>query len=72
MRHFSARALCLIVLPMMIYLSFFYIHFAVLIKSGPGDAFMSSSFQTELLGNDLNVASTGIFLYLRNNHSFIN
>ncbi|KAJ7577078.1 glycosyltransferase family 39 protein [Mycena floridula] len=52
-RHFTARAIGLIVIPFMIYLSFFYIHFAILIKSGPGDTFMSPAFQETLAGNQM-------------------
>ncbi|KAJ3059044.1 hypothetical protein HK102_010183, partial [Quaeritorhiza haematococci] len=47
-RHFAARALCLIFLPLVLYLAFFYVHFWVLNRSGPGDAFMSPAFQAEL------------------------
>lgn len=49
-RHFVVRLYCLVVLPFFIYLFWFYVHFAVLNKSGPGDAFMSSEFQ-ETLGD---------------------
>ncbi|KAJ3103862.1 hypothetical protein HDU97_009781 [Phlyctochytrium planicorne] len=59
-RHFSARALCLIFLPIAIYLSFFYIHFEVLKISGPGDAFMSPAFQAELQGSDVAANSVAI------------
>ncbi|KAI8585613.1 Dolichyl-phosphate-mannose-protein mannosyltransferase-domain-containing protein [Geranomyces variabilis] len=59
-RHFAARALCLIFLPFAIYLSFFYIHFAILIKSGPGDAFMSPAFQDGLVGSDVSTNTSAI------------
>lgn len=49
-RHFVARFYGLIVLPFIIYLFWFYVHFSVLTKSGTGDAFMSSAFQ-ETLGD---------------------
>ncbi|KAH3673172.1 hypothetical protein WICMUC_003856 [Wickerhamomyces mucosus] len=49
-RQFVARFYTLIVLPFLIYLFWFYVHFAVLTKSGPGDPFMSSEFQ-ETLGD---------------------
>ncbi|KAI9281128.1 O-mannosyltransferase [Sporodiniella umbellata] len=48
MHHFYARALTLIVLPMGVYLFWFYIHFAILNESGPGDSFMSTRFQDTL------------------------
>ncbi len=51
-RHFIARFVLLIVVPFFIYLGWFYIHFAVLTKSGPGDAFMSAEFQ-ETLGDSV-------------------
>lgn len=51
-RHFIARFILLIVIPFIIYLGWFYIHFAILTKSGPGDAFMSSEFQ-ETLGDSI-------------------
>lgn len=49
-RHFAARFYGLIVLPFIIYLYWFYVHFAVLTRSGPGDGFMSGEFQ-ETLGD---------------------
>lgn len=52
-RHFVARALCLILLPFVIYMLIFHIHFKILNKSGNGDGFYSSAFQSQLLGNKL-------------------
>ena len=57
-RHFGARALCLIVLPTILYIIPFYIHFALLIHSGPGDNFMSLRFQETLLGNKQTLGSS--------------
>lgn len=48
-QHFFARVWTLIVFPFMIYLFWFYIHFAILSKSGPGDNFMSPEFQESLV-----------------------
>ncbi|EGW33069.1 uncharacterized protein SPAPADRAFT_137353 [Spathaspora passalidarum NRRL Y-27907] len=48
-QHFFARFFALILVPFCLYLYWFYIHFAVLSKSGPGDNFMSSEFQETLL-----------------------
>ncbi|KAG0783464.1 hypothetical protein G6F16_003015 [Rhizopus arrhizus] len=50
-RHFGARALCLIVLPIMIYMMMFAIHFHSLPNSGEGDGFMSPEFQQTLDGH---------------------
>lgn len=53
-----ARALCLIALPAVLYVGIFYVHLAILNRSGPGDGFYSSSFQISLEGNYLRNAST--------------
>ena len=52
-KHFFARALCLILIPMIFYMSMFGIHFAILNKSGEGDGFMSSEFQHTLRGRGM-------------------
>lgn len=49
-RHIVARFFSLVVLPFIIYLGWFYIHFAILNQSGTGDGFMSAEFQ-ETLGD---------------------
>lgn len=49
--------MCLIVLPGLLYLIYFYIHLSVLNKSGNGDGFYSSAFQSKLIGNSLYNAS---------------
>ncbi|TPX41703.1 dolichyl-phosphate-mannose---protein mannosyltransferase [Synchytrium endobioticum] len=59
-RHFAARVLSLILLPMLIYLFFFWIHFLILTKSGPGDAFHTSRFQQELRGNEVSTSSFNV------------
>ncbi|XP_068081927.1 protein O-mannosyl-transferase 2 isoform X2 [Anabrus simplex] len=56
-KHFIARAVCLILLPALLYSIFFYIHLHVLNKSGNGDGFYSSAFQSQLEGNSLYNAS---------------
>ncbi|KAF9413513.1 hypothetical protein BGZ94_000709 [Podila epigama] len=53
MKHFWARAFSLILVPIVVYLFWFYVHFAILIHSGSGDAFMSSEFQETLKGNSM-------------------
>lgn len=57
-KHFLARAACLIALPIVIYMGVFYIHLRVLYLTGPGDGFFTSAFQTHLVGNSLHNAST--------------
>lgn len=46
--HFLARGLALIIIPMGLYLSFFYVHLALLYRSGPHDQIMTSAFQASL------------------------
>ncbi|KAF8876174.1 glycosyltransferase family 39 protein [Infundibulicybe gibba] len=52
-RHFIARALCLIVVPIIFYMAMFQIHFLLLGSSGDGDGFMSSEFQHTLGGKNM-------------------
>lgn len=56
-KHFTARVLCLIILPAVLYVGFFYIHLTVLDRTGNGDGFYSSAFQSQLKGNSLHNAS---------------
>ncbi|KZT20598.1 glycosyltransferase family 39 protein [Neolentinus lepideus HHB14362 ss-1] len=53
MKHFLARALCLIIIPIVFYMSMFGIHFLILTNSGDGDGFMSSEFQHTLRGKGM-------------------
>jgi dolichyl-phosphate-mannose-protein mannosyltransferase len=53
LRHFIARAICLIAVPILFYMSMFAIHFAILQNSGDGDGFMSSEFQHTLGGRGM-------------------
>ncbi|KAI9503800.1 Dolichyl-phosphate-mannose--protein mannosyltransferase 4 [Coemansia spiralis] len=59
-RHFVARAFALIVVPFMLYLSFFYIHFALLTHTGPGDAYHTSKFQMQLIDSPMTKSSFDI------------
>lgn len=52
-KHFMARALCLIVVPLTFYMAMFQIHFWILNMSGEGDGFMSSEFQHTLEGHGM-------------------
>ncbi|GJQ78343.1 hypothetical protein Trydic_g22172 [Trypoxylus dichotomus] len=56
-RHLLARTAFLIIWPICLYMIFFYIHLAVLNRSGNGDGFYSSAFQSQLIGNSLHNAS---------------
>lgn len=58
-RHFFARAFALILVPAIVYMLFFWIHFRVLSHSGTGDDFMSPQFQESLIGSPLTVDSEG-------------
>lgn len=51
-RHFCARALCLIIVPVFVYLFWFYVHFLLLPRTGTGDSFMSRNFQRSLENNE--------------------
>ncbi|KAL7415547.1 dolichyl-phosphate-mannose-protein mannosyltransferase [Mrakia frigida] len=62
-QHFLARVVGLILLPFIIYLSFFWVHFKILCYSGTGDTFMSAAFQETLMGNELLLNSQEIRYY---------
>ncbi|OGE57398.1 hypothetical protein PENARI_c002G08511 [Penicillium arizonense] len=52
-KHLVARVVGLIVIPILVYMFSFYLHFLVLANSGPGDAQMSSLFQANLRGTEV-------------------
>ncbi|KAJ5955718.1 hypothetical protein N7501_009997 [Penicillium viridicatum] len=52
-KHLVARVVGLIVIPILVYMFSFYLHFLVLANSGPGDAQMSSLFQANLQGTEV-------------------
>ncbi|CCM01812.1 uncharacterized protein FIBRA_03880 [Fibroporia radiculosa] len=62
-QHFLARAMGLIVLPIIFYLMVFYVHLSILTNTGPGDTFMSPAFQETLRGNELLLNSQEIRYY---------
>lgn len=62
-QHFLARAFSLLIFPFMIYLFWFYLHFSILVRSGPGDAFMSAEFQESLLESPLAKESKVVNFY---------
>eukprot|EP00833_Pecoramyces_ruminatium_P001870 jgi/Orpsp1_1/1175902/evm.model.c7180000055663.1 len=55
-KHFLARALCLIVIPLSLYAFFFQIHLLILSKKGSGYSFMSPEFQATF--KDSGIVST--------------
>jgi dolichyl-phosphate-mannose-protein mannosyltransferase len=61
-RHFYARAICLIIIPMCFYMMMFQIHFMILENSGDGDGFMSSEFQHTLGGRHMKDTFAGLSL----------
>uniref|UniRef100_A0A1B0EZ56 Protein O-mannosyl-transferase 2 n=1 Tax=Phlebotomus papatasi TaxID=29031 RepID=A0A1B0EZ56_PHLPP len=56
-KQLIARAIALIAWPALVYMFFFYIHLEILNRSGNGDGFYSSAFQSKLIGNSLYNAS---------------
>ena len=52
-QHVVARVIGLIMVPVLVYMFSFYLHFLVLENSGPGDAQMSSLFQANLRGTEV-------------------
>lgn len=57
LKQLFCRAIALIIWPAFLYMLFFYIHLTVLNRSGNGDGFYSSAFQSRLIGNSLHNAS---------------
>jgi len=68
-RHFIARALCLIVIPILFYMTMFQLHFMILDTTGDGDGFMSSEFQHTLRGRGMSDTYAGAFFSLVQNAS---
>jgi len=59
-RHFSARVTGLVIVPFLLYLFWFQVHFTILNRSGPGDDFMSPEFQETLSDNIMTLQAVGI------------
>ncbi|KAF9923312.1 hypothetical protein FBU30_006633 [Linnemannia zychae] len=59
LNHFLARAICLIAVPLIVYMFMFEIHFLILANSGDGDGFMSAPFQMTL-GRSLEDSPLGV------------
>jgi len=68
-RHFIARAICLIAIPLTFYMAMFQIHFMILQNSGEGDGFMSAEFQHTLGGRSMADTNAGTS-FGHNNETF--
>ncbi|KAH7309135.1 dolichyl-phosphate-mannose-protein mannosyltransferase 1 [Stachybotrys elegans] len=61
-KHFTARAFCLIVIPLTFYMAMFAIHFLCLRNPGDGDGFMSSEFQATLNNKGMKSVAADVVL----------
>ena len=61
--HVVARLLCLVVVPFLLYLGCFYVHFAMLPYSGSGDSLMSPQFQQTLAGNPTSMEAVTVYYH---------
>lgn len=59
-KHLGARVMGFIVVPFLMYLFWFQVHFSILSRSGPGDDFMSPEFQETLSDNIMTQQAVGI------------
>ncbi|KAK5174454.1 Dolichyl-phosphate-mannose--protein mannosyltransferase 4 [Saxophila tyrrhenica] len=59
-KHLAARVIGLIIVPFLMYLFWFQVHFAILNRSGPGDDFMTPEFQETLSDNLMTQQAIGI------------
>ena len=58
-------ALFLIAVPIALFISFYVMHFSVLIKGGTGDQFMSPEFQGSLEGNKMHLDSQPVHYFAK-------
>ncbi|XP_027028125.1 protein O-mannosyl-transferase 2 isoform X1 [Tachysurus fulvidraco] len=61
-KHLASRVFGLIMIPLFLYTTIFAVHFVILNRSGPGDGFFSSAFQSRLTGNNLHNATMPEYL----------
>ncbi|PIA15241.1 mannosyltransferase PMTI [Coemansia reversa NRRL 1564] len=59
-QHFAARVVGFIAVPFALYLGFFYIHFAVLTHTGPGDGYHTAQFQMQLIDSPMAKSSFNV------------
>ncbi|KAI8621212.1 Dolichyl-phosphate-mannose-protein mannosyltransferase-domain-containing protein [Chytriomyces sp. MP71] len=53
LQHFMARVLCLIILPISVYVAAFWVHFRTLPQTSPDAGYMSPEFQATLKGQKI-------------------
>lgn len=58
------KALYFFVLPLVVYISCFYVYFKVLSNTGTGDQFFSAEFQASLKGSRFSPLPKGLLLYI--------
>ncbi|KAM0718739.1 hypothetical protein Q7P37_005810 [Cladosporium fusiforme] len=59
-KHLTARIIGFILVPFLMYLFWFQVHFTILSRSGPGDDFMTPEFQETLSDNLMTQQAVGI------------
>lgn len=64
LKHWIFRVISLIIVPCLVYLSMFVLHFGILNHSGPGDAQMSSLFQSGLEGIEFGSSPLGTLYFV--------
>ncbi|KAI8147189.1 family 39 glycosyltransferase [Fennellomyces sp. T-0311] len=62
-KHLTARVFGFIFVPIAVYLFWFYVHFAILNQSGPGDVYMSANFQSSLENSPITLKALDIHYY---------
>ncbi|KAI9262258.1 family 39 glycosyltransferase [Phascolomyces articulosus] len=62
-KHFMARIFGLVIVPISVYLFWFYVHFYILNQSGPGDVYMSPQFQATLENSPMSLLTVDIHYY---------
>ncbi|KAL5604394.1 hypothetical protein BROUX41_002366 [Berkeleyomyces rouxiae] len=61
-KHFFARTVCLIGIPIAFYMAMFAIHFVCLVNPGEGDGFMSSEFQATLNSKSMQAVPADVLM----------
>lgn len=69
-QYFFAHVFGLLFVPIAVYLFWFYVHFSILIYSGPGNHLMSNRFQDTLENSQIGLNSLGEY-YKNDSNYFI-